>query len=1101
MGSLNAELESMNLEEIAEDYLDRLRSGNAPSIEEYVERFPALADEIRDTLPALAAMEQLGLEIQDSQPQAPRWTAPDIEQVGDYQIVGELGRGGMGIVYEAEQQSLRRRVALKVLPRFSSDETGLARFQREARAAARLHHTNIVPVFQVGQDGDLAYYAMQLIEGQGLDAVINDLRQLPRRPDLLQVSSKESSSVAARTGEGSSGGFRHEHSDVLRGLSSGSNHGGGSENFYRSVARIGLQASDALSYAHQRGIVHRDVKPSNLLLDASGVVWVSDFGLAMTDEGQLTRTQDVLGTLRYMSPERFEHQCDARADIYALGMTLYELVVMEPAFRMADRLHLIQSIMKVEPAAPSEYDPEVPLDLETIILKAIEKEPRDRYESAEAMAEDLRRFLNDEPIEARRVKPIEKLMRWRRRNQGLAAALMAIVSLLILLVCVLGWTSIVQNDLLQLAEDRGQSLQENLYFSQMNVAGQAVSQRYGTDTIQEKLDEWKPKQAGRDLRNWEWYYLYGLSHGAEYVSEPLGNQFCWACDHSPDGKRVVNTKNAWGVQVRDAVTGQIINERKLGSARFVDWSPDGSKIAVGQFKEICSVLDSETLDTIQEFEMTGGGEGWCVAWHPNSKWLAEVREHADPNEKKKVRIHDVETGELIWGLSRPNFDPRLLAWHPDGNRLAASGYQGTVVWSFDSEDPSVESFFQGGRASWSPDGSMLAVSRADGTWDALSEKRLADSVGSIEWSPSSKRIAIGCGDGVIRIHDIEKLGAHPQRSFRGHMSEIWSMSWCADGLHLASCGLRDETFRIWRVDQSNRLQLGGDASVKSLELSGDGRSLASISYYNTEVVRRDLSGNLKTRRNFNAQISSFAVSQSGDTIAVVTETNGLVLWEPGRESIRELSSGREFLALAWNAEGELATTTKTGAIVIWDAKGQIIREIEDAIGPGLLIAWSPDAQSIATCNESSLGLWDVDSGQPIWKVSGLEQPASDIRFSNDGTRLATAQRNAIIIWDSETGEELKTLTAMRERFASVDWSSDDSRIVTGSEVSVAFWDVGTGRTTLRLDAPERLTRVRWTPDKMRVAVSGTRIVIFDATRGYALSSTRITDPATSASGG
>ena len=244
--------------------------------------------------------------------------------------------GAWGSSTKAEQQSLRRRVALKVFPRVTNDEIGLARFQREARAAARLHHTNIVPVFQVGQDGENAYYAMQLIEGQGLDAVIRDLRNLPDRSPVL-IDPRETSTSDSSSSDSVSK-TRADHSEVLRGLADLTNHSNGSQLFYRSVSQIGLQAADALAHAHDRGIVHRDVKPSNLLLDASGVVWVSDFGLAMTDEGHLTRTEDILGTLRYMSPERFEHQCDARADIYALGMTLYELLVMEPAFRMVDRL-------------------------------------------------------------------------------------------------------------------------------------------------------------------------------------------------------------------------------------------------------------------------------------------------------------------------------------------------------------------------------------------------------------------------------------------------------------------------------------------------------------------------------------------------------------------------------------------------------------------------------------------------------------------------------------------------------------------------------------------------------------------------------------------
>ncbi|MEL7338425.1 MAG: hypothetical protein AAFN70_19710, partial [Planctomycetota bacterium] len=254
-------------------------------------------------------------------------------------------------------------------------------------------------------------------------------------------------------------------------------------------------------------------------------------------------------------------------------------------------------------------------------------------------------------------------------------------------------------------------MQTSLYFAQMNVAGQAASRLFGTDTVRAQLVDWTPDVTDRDLRNWEWYYLHGLSHAEEFVSEPLGNGFCWACDHSPDGRYIVNRKNAWGVQVRDARDGHVIAERFLHSARFVDWSPDGTMIAVGRFDDVCSVLDATTLETIRDFSIPSGGEGWCVRWHPNSNWLAEVCENGDPKAKREIRIHDVNSGELRWVLGREDLAPRFLSWSPDGNRLAASGMEKTAIWSLAARTPEVEEIFEGQGAIWSPDGSMLAVAR------------------------------------------------------------------------------------------------------------------------------------------------------------------------------------------------------------------------------------------------------------------------------------------------------------------------------------------------------------------------------------------------------
>ena len=377
-----------------------------------------------------------------------------LQQVGDYRILCEIGRGGMGVVYEAEQQALGRRVALKVLPRTSAgDGSAQIRFQREAKAAARMHHTNIVPVFDVGQDGEHLYYAMQLIQGQGLDLVIDDLKAIAgpehdrphpyplpeyRRTNLgLSDRSIAASLVAGQFAKENLAAVGPDDpeateayegsapsSAMLPGQSDISTAKSNRQAYFRSVAQIGVQTAAALSYAHSRAIIHRDIKPGNLILDTTGNVWVSDFGLAKTGDGGMTHTGDILGTIRYMSPERFRGQCDVRADVYALGMTLYELLTLKPAYSSGDRLKLIEQIRQTEAASPRSNDARIPRDLETIVMKAIDKDPKRRYQSADAMGEDLQRFVNDEPIKARRVGSAERLGRWCRRKP-LPASLLA----------------------------------------------------------------------------------------------------------------------------------------------------------------------------------------------------------------------------------------------------------------------------------------------------------------------------------------------------------------------------------------------------------------------------------------------------------------------------------------------------------------------------------------------------------------------------------------------------------------------------------------------------------------------------------------------------
>src|SRR5262249_11846177 len=298
-------------------------------------------------------------------------------------------------------------------------------FKREARAVARLHHSNIVPVHGVGEEGGLHYYVMQFIQGQGLDQVLAALRRLRQAPGApaegpaAAVAQSQLSALFASPAGDVAASDRGSVTNVhLPGQSEGSSLAEAGWPYWHGVARIGVQVADALAYASSQGILHRDIKPSNLLLDTRGTVWVTDFGLAKaeTDRDDVTHTGDIVGTLRYMAPERFEGKADVRSDVYALGLTLYELLTLRPAFEETDRQRLIAQVMKEEPTRPRKLDPRIPRDLETIVLKAIAREPAQRYQTPAEMAEDLQRFLDDRPILARRLGLVPRARRWCRRN-------------------------------------------------------------------------------------------------------------------------------------------------------------------------------------------------------------------------------------------------------------------------------------------------------------------------------------------------------------------------------------------------------------------------------------------------------------------------------------------------------------------------------------------------------------------------------------------------------------------------------------------------------------------------------------------------------------
>jgi serine/threonine protein kinase len=359
-------------------------------------------------------------------------------------------------VYEAVQLSLGRKVAVKVLPLAAAfDQRHLQRFHNEAQAAAQLHHTNIVPVYAVGCERGVHFYAMQLIEGQGLDDVIRDLRRATRNgaPGAAPSGGPDSATVSWRppakdkvTDEASPAGGR---SLVRPGITPTSRSTVGPSaaafttqrtvkrsDFYRTVAKLGHQAADALEYAHQLGVVHRDIKPANLLLDARGNLWITDFGLAQFyADSELTRTGDLLGTLRYMSPEQAAGRAvvlDQRTDIYSLAVTLYELLTLERALPGDTRGELLHQIGSVDPRPPRAIDKNIPPELETILMKAAAKEPADRYASAGAMADDLRRFLHDEPILARPPSLWDKSVKWTRRHRSVAVSAMVVLGFALL---------------------------------------------------------------------------------------------------------------------------------------------------------------------------------------------------------------------------------------------------------------------------------------------------------------------------------------------------------------------------------------------------------------------------------------------------------------------------------------------------------------------------------------------------------------------------------------------------------------------------------------------------------------------------------------------
>jgi serine/threonine protein kinase len=429
-----------------QEYLAELEAGRRPRRADFVARFPDLAGALAPYLDALDVMHAAApLLHSSSAPKAvPDATLP-AEPLGDFRIVREIGRGGMGVVYEAVQMSLGRPVALKVLPFAAAlDAKHLQRFKNEAQAAAQLHHTNIVPVYAVGCERGVHFYAMQLIDGLNLADLIGQMRLRLQNEDrgsrIEDRGRKQAPSDGAATGPGDP-----RSSAAVTGAAAAlsTQRASGSADFYRTAASLVAQAADALEHAHQLGVIHRDVKPANLLVDARGNVWVTDFGLAQFHTGAgLTRTGDLLGTLRYMSPEQAGGQhlpLDPRTDVYSLGATLYELLTLEPLFDANDHPRLLRQILEDDPRPPRSLDRSVPAELQTVVLKAVSKNPADRYASARAFADDLRRFLDYRPILARRPTLLQQVRKWGRRHPSVVVAAVVLLVLVTAVSLVSAW--------------------------------------------------------------------------------------------------------------------------------------------------------------------------------------------------------------------------------------------------------------------------------------------------------------------------------------------------------------------------------------------------------------------------------------------------------------------------------------------------------------------------------------------------------------------------------------------------------------------------------------------------------------------------------------
>ncbi len=1185
MTTSSGSLDYGRFDELAEEFAERYRRGERPSVQEYIDRLPEMAEEIREMFPALVEVEQAQ---DDARGDAPPSAQPRLRQVGDYRILREIGRGGMGVVYEAEQISLGRRVALKVLPsRVSGDRKALMRFRREAKAAAGLHHTNIVPVFEVGRDGDVAFYAMQFIQGQGLDQVVDELRHFrgPDRnpvgdrrgelgqhlriaPDSRQMGARSAvtngrqlgpvagslltgrletdgpGSPAARTnaatglvvteplGTDDSSDLRlWDHAEarpaadassaaVLPGGASVSaiESSGRRQPFFRSVAQIGRQTSQGLSYAHARGIVHRDIKPSNLLLDTAGIVWITDFGLARADTDGLTTTGDIFGTLRYMAPERFRGQGDARADIYALGLTLYELLTLRPAFDSSDRLKLIEQIKSEEPPRPRAIDGRIPRDLETIVLKAIEKDPGLRYQSARAMAEDLSRFLADEPIQARRASAAEQYWRWARRNPLIAVMGGVLVGVLVLAtvgsllaaqrfrtqaetqhtLAVNEAEALRQTDQANASLRATQAeLRQTVYATRSNLA-LAAWDAADVRRLRSLLDLLRPAPGQLDLRGWEWRYLWQLSHEERLILRAREDSFTDVV-FSPDGKTIAGLEMTGQIQFWDRdsgkpwrTTGVTTKGRRAdlsGGVGALAFSPDGRSLAGPGPDASLRLYDVETGLPTLTFEGPPGAV-LSLAWSPDGRTLvAGISAHV-------LMVWDARDGHRLHkSFGAHNGPVASVAFSPDGRTLASASYDHTVkLWH--PEDPVqpravLEGHSDEVRAvAFSPNGRRIASAGLDRTvrvWDAGSGAEVAvirghtGAVLSLAYLPGNAKVLTGSTDETVRVWDT--VSGQELRTFKGHTVDVDAVAVSPDGRDFASAS-GDRTLRVWdaaspprpRVLQSpSVLTYGG--GVECLAFSPDGCRLVSGHDDNALRVWDLPSGRtLHIIKGHTKRILHVAFSPDGRTIASGGNDGTVRLWDgtTGGPRISFTVHTGAIGGLVFTPDGQTVLSGGSDrTIQAWDpATGAVRYVLRGHFEPVRDLTLSPDGRSLASVSDDkTCVLWDLPDQRPRLTLRGHTGRVNAVAFSHDGRTIATSSDDQTVrVWDAATGSPQGVLEGHIDRVDGLAFSPDGRLASSALDKTIRLWDPVSGQTLLVLKGHAgRIPRIRFSPDGRTLA--------------------------------
>jgi WD40 repeat protein/serine/threonine protein kinase len=1137
-----SESPSAVLAELIDGLTARMQAGEPIDWDEVLREYPEHAADLRRLQPALGALDNLSHSAPAGFSGTPN---PLPEALGDFRLLREIGRGGMGVVYEAEQISLGRRVALKIFPFAAAlDPKQLQRFKNEALAAASLDHPGIVPVYAVGCERGVHFYAMRLVEGRTLADIIDQFRRQREETGSTPDSLADLVATPLPASNPSEPTRAHAPSGVAPAPSTGlpaatlehQKTWRPSAALFRSIAEAGAQAALALDHAHQNGIIHRDIKPSNLMLESTAHsplrVWITDFGLARRNTAEtLTMPGDILGTLRYMSPEQALAKrviVDQRTDVYSLGVTLYELLTLEPAFQGPDREEVLRQIAFEEPQAPRRLNPAIPVELEIIVQKAMEKNPVDRYATAQEMGQDLGRWLNSEPIRARRPTLVQRVLKFARRHRGLVWAAAAVLAAAVLF----GFGGLSYSN--QKIREKQQETDREVELKKKALADkdQALQEK---DEAYDALEltsyeqsiglahlHWLQGDVAKanvyldrcpaKLRAWEWYYLKRLCRGAKLLvpeqkatflepktGQPVFPELIGPVAFSPDDK-VVRIGRLTGPD------GGRIEDKPVPPGLVKPPQP-------GHFEAVIKLFDTdsgkETAVIRESLE-----NALTVAITPDCSVIGFARHDGSleiyrPFVKKRLRINEAHGGWV-----------RKLRFSPRGRWVVVVERKGLVsIWDTEA------------------DRRDRLVLRVHGPYDGNYGQSPAEGMG-IAFSDNDRFLALPILTGKSKGND--RLAAIRVWDLLGNARELCDLPgrpWgqglriSLDGSYLTQCqhAYDHHILEVWST-RTGKMQWSYSSPrwAYNIAFSRDSRYLAATGGSEIKVWKLS-DGEVVFWTQAKDPFSTFAFTHDATRLAAGEENGRITLWEwkTGRQvaSYAGHTSAIESLAVA--RDGSHLVSTSRGnyrhgpAAMLWDLRkpqealvlSGVAREVMFSpdsqycafVGNGLAVwnltsrvhacnlpfdavpllrprQFSPDGKTILGVHKegSRLKVWDTATGRELFDLGA---DCTALNVSPDGGTIAATywgnKSGHIYLWDARSGRQSGKLSRHNSRLpvTSLAFAPDGKHLGSLSSDEFKMWDLSTHKEVYSRAWPVRAEnyirgRLLFTPDGSRIALIG-----------------------------